>query len=578
MPVFLLYLLSLLLLFPPLLSALTPSPQPSHLLRPSSHSHSLSSSSPQQYLDPTFPSLLLPSTPPTFSLPLFSHSFAYTYNLPPFTSSYSPPSSPWSRAVLHLSVSCAGDQYDRIAAVWLDRVELLRTSTAEPTEAGVFWSVRKEVTRYKSLLNNPPNGTVSVMLENIVDDTFTGVYHVNVSLDFFLSEEDESLESKNPADMIIPIAEEKADTGFWFRIHNGSHMRFTQFGIPSNTFRAVLEIFVSFHGNDEFWYTNPPDSYIKKNNLTTCRGNAAFREVFVTVDGYYAGSIVPFPVVFTGGINPLWWAPVVALGAFNLPTYTLELTPFLGILLDRKSHEIGVGVTDGISFWLIDANLHIWLDPNSDITSAKVVNQVKETSISRDYSSQSLNGTFEIKAGRTSYFSGWVNSSFGNLTTYVSNEIEFNSLVKFTNNGNNKYVLMNTNQNRLVKISSGEQGDGIISQETYESKYPIQVITKTVPGENDTYTLITSLSHSLYEKQHCESGNEVHASYLIDKQEADGWMLAQDHSVLSGSASTWQRYEYGDEDSVYSRVVQVKDGVILSDNVTECSALRHFSW
>ncbi|KAJ3690024.1 hypothetical protein LUZ61_019188 [Rhynchospora tenuis] len=571
-----LFHLSLLLLFTPLLSALTLPPQPSHLLRPYSHSDStsLSSSSPQQYLDPTFPSLLLPSTPPDFSLPLLSHSFAYTYNLPPFTSPYSPPSSPWSRAVLCLSVSCAGEQYDRIAAVWLDRVELLRTSTAEPTEAGVFWSVRKEVTRYKSLLNNPPNGTIAVMLENIVDDTFTGVYHVNLSLDFYLSEGDESRESKKPADLIIPIAEEKADTGFWFRIHNGSHMRFAQFGIPSNTFRAVLEIFVSFHGNDEFWYTNPPDSYIKKNNLTTGRGNGAFREFFVIVDGHYAGSIVPFPVVFTGGINPLWWAPVVALGAFNLPTYTLELTPFLGILLDRKSHEIGIGVTDGISFWLIDANLHIWLDPNSDLTTAKVVNQAKETSISRDYSSQLLNGTFEIKAERKSYFSGWVNSSFGNLTTYVSNKIEFNSLVNFTNNGKDKFVLMNANQNRLVKIS----GDGGISLETYDSKYPIQVITKTVPGENDTFTLITSLSHSLYEEHHCESGNEVHASYLIDRQEADGWMLAQDHSVLSGSASTWQTYEYGDEDSVYSRVVQVKDGVILSDNVTDGSGLRHFSW
>jgi hypothetical protein len=415
------------------------------------------------------------------------------------------------------------------------------------------------------------------MLENIVDDTFTGVYHVNVTLDFYLSDENENRKSTTPADLIIPVSEENPDTGYWFRIHNGSDVRFTQFSIPSNTFRAVLEIFVSFHGNDEFWYTNPPDSYIKNNNLTTGRGNGAFREVFVTVDGYYAGSIVPFPVVFTGGINPLWWAPVVALGAFNLPTYTLELTPFLGVLLDRKSHEVGIGVTDGISFWLIDANLHIWLDPNSDLTSAEVVNQADESFISREYSDLLLNGTFHIKARRASHFSGWVNSSFGNLTTYVSNSIEFNSLVNFTNNGKDKYVLMNTKQNRLLIISSVEKGEGIISQEICEREYPIKVITKTVPGEHDTYTSVTSLSHALYDKKYGESGNKVYTSYIIDRQEADGWMLVQDHSVLSGSASTWQMYEYGDEDSVYSRVVQVKDGVITSDNVTESSGLVHSS-
>lgn len=414
-----------------------------------------------------------------------------------------------------------------------------------------------------------------------MDDTFTGVYHVNVSLDFYLSDEKEIpsiRQSKTSADLIIPVSEENADNGFWFRIHNGSDVRFTRFRIPSNTFRAVLEMFISFHGNDEFWYTNPPDSYIKDNNLTTGRGHGAFREVFVAVDGRYAGSIVPFPVVFTGGINPLWWAPVVALGAFNLPTYSLELTPFLGVLLDGKSHEIGVGVTDGISFWLIDANLHIWLDPNSDFTTAEVVNQADESSISHDYSSSSLNGTFQIEAGRASHFSGWVNSSFGNLTTYVSNNIEFSSLVNFTNNGKDKYVLMNTKQNRLVKILSGEKGNDIISQETHESKYPIEVITKTIPGEHDTYTSVTSLSHALFDKKYGVSGDEVYVNYIADRQEADGWMLVQDHSVLSGSASTWQMYEYRDEDTVYSRVVRVNNGVIMSDNITKSSGLVHSSW
>ncbi|KAJ3682439.1 hypothetical protein LUZ60_015012 [Juncus effusus] len=570
-------ILSLLFFFFPLFSSVSASHSlPSHF-----HLHSPpfpSLSAPQQYLDPTFPSITLPSTPPSFSLHLLSHSFAYTYNLPPVSSPYFAPSSPFSLSILRLSVSCTGDQYDRIAAIWLNGVELLRTSTAEPNESGVYWSVRKDVSTYSSLLRN--NGTLSVMLENIVDSTFTGVYHVNVSLDFYLHSE--KGESVKPADLIIPISERKDDTGFWFRIQNGSDVRFTQFVIPLNTFRAVLEIYVSFHGNDEFWYMNPPDSYIEKNNLTTQRGNAAFREVFVTVDGYYAGSIVPFPVVFTGGINPLFWAPIVALGAFNLPTYTLELTPFLGTLLDRKSHKIGLGVTDAISFWLVDANLHLWLDPSSDFTSGKLVNyRAENTSISRNYCIDSLDGSFKIEAERESYFSGWLNSSFGNLTTEVTNNFEFNSSVEFSNNGNDKFVSMNTNQKRAAKtVIIGEKADELISEETYKTKYPIQVITKTLEGENNTdmYTLITNLSHVLHEERSLKSDSLVYSSYLIDKQEGDGWMLVQDHDVLAGSVGTRQIYEYGDDDLVYRRVVQVKDGAILSDNITESFSIGRSSW
>ena len=47
--------------------------------------------------------------------------------------------------------------------------------------------------------------------------------------------------------------------------------RGTRLTIPTSTYRAVLEVFVSPHSNDEFWYSNPPDLYIRENNLTTGR-------------------------------------------------------------------------------------------------------------------------------------------------------------------------------------------------------------------------------------------------------------------------------------------------------------------
>ncbi|URE25873.1 Peptide N-acetyl-beta-D-glucosaminyl asparaginase amidase A [Musa troglodytarum] len=540
---------------------------------------------PQEFLDPTGPDFLLPQRPPSCSLPLLRHDFGDTYGRPPATAAYAPPPgcpAPWASVVLDLSVACAGEQYDRIAAVWLDGAELLRTSTAEPSESGVFWRVRKDITRYAALLRREEGGVASMMLENIVNDVFTGVYHVNVSLDFYMKEEEPTPEAdisngakakvpplyREPADLIIPISSNDSQTGFWFRIQNESDVHFKRIQIPKNAYRAVLEIYVSYHSNDEFWYSNPPNSYIQQNNLTTERGNGSFREVYATIDRRFVGSIVPFPVIFTGGINPLFWEPVVALGAFDLPSYNLDLTPFLGLLLDGRPHDLGIGVTDGIAFWLVDANLHLWLDSRSSCVTAKLLRyQAPKISVSRHSISHRLNGTFTIEAGRKSYFSGWVNSSMGNLTTDVNFKLKFKSLVGFTGNGNRKEVQMKAKLKTGVQIKEGPKA--VLAQGSYKFKYPLLIVSSTLPAENNTYRMTTNLSHILSEQTSVMFDRGRTYSSITDQQKADGWMLVQDHSVLAGSAATLQTYQYRDHTGFsYSRRVTAEDGLLLSDNTT----------
>ena len=118
------------------------------------------------------------------------------------------------------------------------------------------------------------------------------------------------------------------------------------------------------------------NSYILANNLST-GGNGAFREVLVKIDGSVVASEVPFPVVYTKGINPLFWQPIVAIGAFDLPSHDIDLTPLLGSLLDGKNHSFELGVTNAIKYWLVDANLHVLLDKHSARVQASVtVSQV----------------------------------------------------------------------------------------------------------------------------------------------------------------------------------------------------------
>uniref|UniRef100_A0ACD5U320 Uncharacterized protein n=1 Tax=Avena sativa TaxID=4498 RepID=A0ACD5U320_AVESA len=544
----------------------------------------------QEYLDPTYPIPPPPPMAPTCTLPVLSYSFADTYGAAPATAFYAPPPgcpAPWSQVVLSFSAEISGDQYDRVAAVWLDGAELLRTTTAEPTPEGIRWTVRKDVTRYSAFLRSPPGGVLSVMLENLVNDVFTGLYNVTVSLEFhgippYLSDARAGVARSDPAkptlpesyfqapaDMILPISEATGDSGYWFRIQNSSDPRSRLVTVPLSAYRAVLEVFVSPHSNDEFWYSNPPDLYIRKNNLTTGRGNAAYREVVVTVDRRFAGSFVPFPVIYTGGINPLYWQPVSALGAFDLPTYDIELTPFLGLLVDKKAHEIGISVVDGIAEWLVDANLHLWLDPSWVEVEAKLARyEAPRLSISRRYSSQRLNGSFSIKAKRKSFFSGWVTCSLGNLTTEVETEVEAKSLVQFTNDGRNKTVQLKVEQETEVVVRSERRNK--MGKLKTEAEYPLCFYMDTEDaGEDGMSVMKGSLSHTLDIETKVECGSFEKEVHLVDKQTADGWMLVRDHDVINGSATTSQKYSYSDDQWEYQRSIDAVDGMVLSDNVSE---------
>ncbi|XP_010491079.1 PREDICTED: peptide-N4-(N-acetyl-beta-glucosaminyl)asparagine amidase A-like [Camelina sativa] len=537
---------------------------------------------PQEYEELRLP---LPSDhlTPSCSHVLLRHSFANTINGPPFTAPYTPPSGctspPWSYVVLDLRAASSGDQYDRISALWLGGVELLRTSTAEPSPSGIFWNVRKDVSRYSSLFMRA-DLNVTMMLENIVNDVYTGIYHINVTLIFYefnpiasnlkvnsrLGFVESQRSDKTPADLIIPVCDE-GNRGFWFMIDNSAETYSKRIQMPSNTRRIVLELYVSFHGDDEFWYSNPPTSYIRTNNLVTGRGNGAYREVFVKIDGRYVGSEVPFPVIFTGGTNPLFWEPVVAIGAFNLPSYDMDLTPFLSLLLDGKSHEFALGISDGISYWLVDANLHLWLDHGSlNVEAGSRFYDSPSRCMVRQEEFEQLDGSFRVEAEVHSEYDGWARSSKDNLTTMVKSMFKIGSLVRFEGNGTYKRVEQRVETKRIVEVTSdtGNPVNRVVHQRTY----PLTVITSTLRGltnDKDRYMLVTNVSHAL---------NETHSdgealTQVFNRQDSEGWMEVEDHNVLAGEASTRQRLSYIDEFSCYSHTIVAANGEIAQDSSSD---------
>ncbi|KAM3359655.1 hypothetical protein P3S68_019366 [Capsicum galapagoense] len=103
------------------------------------------------------------------------------------------------------------------------------------------------------------------------------------------------------ADLIVSISRNvDLKDGLFFEIENSTDVKSKDFKIPQNVYRALFEVYVSFHENDETWYGKSFNVYVSLNNLSVPR-NGDFREVIVSLDEMVVGVVWPFTVIYIRG-------------------------------------------------------------------------------------------------------------------------------------------------------------------------------------------------------------------------------------------------------------------------------------
>ncbi|CAK7327650.1 unnamed protein product [Dovyalis caffra] len=531
----------------------------------------------------------VPNTKPCKHL-ILQHDFAFTYGKPPVLANYTFPShcqyQDFSKIVLEWKATCKGRQFDRIFGVWLGGVELLRSCTAEPRATGIIWTVRKDITRYYSLFVKNQTQEFAVYMGNLVDSTYTGVYHVNISVYFYpakekLSPREHGLNNlvsgrDSKADLILPISRNMPlNDGLWFEIQNSTDTGLKEFKIPRNVYRAVLEVYVSFHENDEFWYGNYPNEYITANNLTGYPGNGPFREVVVSLDGEVVGAVWPFTVVFTGGINPLLWRPISGIGSFDLPSYDIEITPFLGNILDGKTHALGFSVTNALNVWFIDANLHLWLDHKSTNTEGKLLkHESKPLALSLVSNFEGLNGTFLTSARRFISLNGWVKSSHGKITTRFNQYFGYSNLMEMGKDGDLQIV--NQTINFTDNVSFRKPSSNIQAFKSFKN-FEFEMYSDYSDKGNDTSLSVANVTLGFNEKNVKHAGLGFASSTLRNLQNGQGVMVVKNNLVQSGVGSTQQAYTYDSSDSCYFRNISSSNYSILYDKVGNTCSERNQS-
>jgi len=219
-------------------------------------------------------------------------------------------------------------------------------------------------------------------LSNVFTDLYTGAFNVTLEALYY---NDKYISELTPPDKIFPISALASSKNISSVMSLPDDNATVSIQLPRNVKHAIVSLQASGNGAEEFWYTNVPTEYVNTfpENPGWLFGYSPFREVQLLIDGKLAGVSWPFPLLFTGGVDPGLWRPIVGIDAYDMPTFDIDVTPWLPLLCDGQPHDFGIKVvafdstvkgkvgTIGQNWW-VTGTVFVWLDTHGKQTTGSV--------------------------------------------------------------------------------------------------------------------------------------------------------------------------------------------------------------
>ncbi|KAI0647264.1 peptide N-acetyl-beta-D-glucosaminyl asparaginase amidase A-domain-containing protein [Trametes meyenii] len=465
----------------------------------------------------------------------------------------------WAGISLNFTVTSNGTQFDRLGIFTFQNVEIWRTSTPEPTRGdGIIWTFLKDVTRYTPLFAKP--GTFILQLDNLLQTGLDGQYATTLHATFFTSSPRHPPAPK--ANEIIPVSTLANNTGNDASVPPAFSLNVT---VPRNAVQVFAELYASGNGNEEFWYFNTANQFLNALPNGFTFGDGPFREVRLLVDGQVAGVAFPYAVIFTGGIAPTAWRPITSYGAIDLPTYFLDLTPFVPILTDGNPHNISLDVVSAEDShainqnWFVSGNLQVVTDPSGKPTTGKITKyEASPFAVANTTGSVGDNGDVNVtvSASRSIHVEAEITSGSGKTTHVVwSQNLEFSNTQQFLDDFGVQ-IVSQTASGTFTSTHDGVQS--LVDQ----FSFPLIInITNLTP---DGSSFVTNFDHS-YERTSLPApfilGSTIH-----ERQLATAFFTISSSGNF-GNGTNSNTFSYTDlAGNTYDREVTAVDNNITADH------------
>ncbi|MGW0820720.1 peptide-N4-asparagine amidase [Streptomyces sp. NPDC002845] len=458
----------------------------------------------------------------------------------PYEGTYAPPrdcGDRWSKVVLRLDGKVKGRQFDRLGYLHIGGVEVFRTSTPQPSPDGIEWSVEKDITRYSDTLRTAQ--PVEMLIGNVVDDTYTGILDIEVTLTFYTGR---PAGTATP-DRVLTLQDDNTLT------------------TPRNSERIVAEVYATGSGGgcEEYWYLTVPDSA-----PYSCKADdGPYREVQIRVDGRLAGIAAPFPTVWTGGwSNPFLWYVVPGLRAFDIKPIEYDLTPFAGLLNDGRPHRVEVsvaGVPEGQSGWSTPVNVLVWQDEGREhVTGALTGLQASGLANSSTYRPGSEH-RLDTEGGHRLTVAGYVDTSYGRVTTTVRRTLGNTSAHTWADGENPDSLDATWTDDETLVV------DGRGPAKTTRTRRTYTMDGTTTLGAGDRLRTVLTLTDRAAVTE-ALGGRRTAWSRLDDTYTGDATYTAyvpRDQRQAVGTTS--ERYRLYGSGGCYDRTVTTVQGVLTDD-------------
>jgi hypothetical protein len=485
-------------------------------------------------------------------------------NAQDYDGTFAPPAScagPWAKVVLNWTGREAGRQYDRAGGITFGGAQIFFTSTPEPDPDGITWHAQKDVTEYTSLFTAGQPYTISV--PNYPSGILTGVMHISASLTFY--EPDAVHPAPTVPDRVVGMSTQYLSDG-------GSVANFPLSGLPTNITRADLEVYPKGNACDEFWYGGLPDSFVSTHRDAGLCGGGPYRELDASLDGTPAGATIPFPNIFTGGVNPLLWRPIPAVDAFNLLPRDLDLTPFVGSLVDGGDHTVGLSVRNAQSYWGLTPNLLLWTDANAVHTDGATTTNTLAAHPTQQSSKQqtgSQSVVYTLDANRSYTVAGWVQTSSGRVNTTVTQSLDFSNTNDFALTN---YREQTRNDQRITTVTTTVDSTGTHAR-TVDEQDPLTAVEMfQQPLSADFFTLPAQVAQSkVLSVQSVDNGATTFTSNLANTTDGAGILSeynSGEYRLADGTDE--QDYDYTDSSQLcYHRTIHAAQGYVSADSATD---------
>jgi hypothetical protein len=462
---------------------------------------------------------------------------------------------PWAKIVLDWTTSVQGRQFDRSGSLDVAGTQVWFGTTAEPDPAGITYHFAKDITEYSALFHGDASYTGGIV--NFTSSVYTGIYDQTVTITFYQADRADPAPAE--PDAVAGLGERDASPAT-------PTVHLTAANLPRNITRALLEVSIKGNGCDEQWFTDVPDSVSALYPSAGLCGHGPYRDVSAAIDGTPAGVTQYFPYIYTGGIVPTLWRPIPAVGTFDMTPEVLDVTPFVGRLVEGGSHDIALTVANIGDVWNLAANLLLYTDHGAATTSgALTADTITPAAVAHTTITPEANGDTNAVATATRDWttSGYINTSAGRVVTTVTQHAAFRNDDTVTSGGFAQQ-LTETDSGFTAVRSDGPRG---ATNSLHQWSYPITIDATFQITDDNNYNLSATVDMTRRLADTVTGPHTHTATATTDQVSSQGLDQRVNGQIVAADGHSSENYAGDDTGGRYEHYLASDHGYLTVDRV-----------